>query len=82
MDEMARMPPAWVDFLIMTGALLLVAVVCLLWLIFLRKPGRRRKPRHHHRRRSHPVTLAHTGGLPPVHREDPPSGPPASTSQP
>jgi len=69
---MARMTPAWVDFFIMAGALLLVAVVCLLWLVFIRKPRRRRKYRHHHRHRLVPVTIANTGGLPPVRPEPPP----------
>ena len=68
----------WVDFLVMAGAFLLVAAGSALWLFFLRRPRRRRKYRPH-RRHSAPVTLAQTGGLPPVR---PPEPSPAPSRQP
>jgi hypothetical protein len=64
---------AWIEFSIMAGAFLLVAVGSVIWLLYLRKPRRQRKHRHHRRRRSLPVTLAQTGGLPPVRQEEPSS---------
>jgi hypothetical protein len=73
---------AWIEFAIMAGAFLVVAAGSLSWLIYLRKPRRRRKHRHHHRRRSSSVTLAKTGGLPPVRSEKPPFDPPSPTAQP
>jgi hypothetical protein len=75
MDELAPAlsgtTSAWIEFSIMAGAFLLVAVSALIWLLYFRKPLQRRKRRHHRRRRSRPVTLAQTGGLPPVRREEP-----------
>jgi len=71
--------PDWMDFLIMAGAFLLVAAGSALWLLFLRRPRRRRKNRHH-RRRSAPVTLAQTGGLPPVRPQEPSPAPPHQPS--
>jgi hypothetical protein len=71
----------WIEFSIMAGAFLLVAVGSLVWILYLRKPRQRRhKHRHHHRHRSSSVTLAQAGGLPPVRREEPPSDPPLPTA--
>ncbi|HTY88776.1 MAG TPA: hypothetical protein VMB80_15010 [Candidatus Acidoferrum sp.] len=68
------------DFIIMFGAFLLVAVGAVMWLVYLRKPKkRRRKYRHRHRHQSAPITLAQTGGLPPIRREEQPPPPPPTT---
>ena len=69
----------WVDFLVMAGAFLLVAAGSALWLVFRRRPRRRRKYRHA-RRHSAPVTLAQTGGLPPVRPPEPSPAPPREPS--
>jgi hypothetical protein len=71
------------DFFIMLGAFVLVAAGALVWIIFLRKPvRRRRKHRHRHERRSVNPTLAESGGLPPVHKEEKPPPRPPPTPQP
>jgi hypothetical protein len=72
----------WIEFFIMAGAFLLVAGGSLIWLLYLRKPRRQRKHRHHRRRRSLPVTLAQTGGLPPVRPGEPASDAPPPNSRP
>jgi hypothetical protein len=78
-----QMPPAWADFFMMAGAFVLVLVSALIWLIYFRKTRkRRRKYRQHHKYRLSNATLAQTGGLPPIRREEKPSGPPASTPEP
>jgi hypothetical protein len=88
MNDLGSMTPSWVDFVIMAGALLLVAIGCLIWLVFLRKPGRRHKPNHHrHQRQRHqrqplPTTPAHTGGQPPARPEQLPPHSPPSAHQP
>jgi len=61
--------PEWVDFLVMTGAFLLVASGGLIWLFFFRKQGRRRrKHRHHHHSRPPNPNLPEKDGLPPMPR--------------
>ena len=81
---MHQMTPEWVDFFIMAGALVLVAIGALIWTFFFRKPGRRRrrKSRHRHERRSPNPTLAQNGGLPPVRQEEKTSGQQMPTTQP
>jgi heme/copper-type cytochrome/quinol oxidase subunit 2 len=67
--------PAWTDFLIVIGAIVLVALVMLVWVVFFYK-----KPRHRHKNRHHlNPTLAQVGGLPPIRHEEKQSQP---TSQP
>ncbi|MGO8839037.1 MAG: hypothetical protein ACLQAH_07320 [Limisphaerales bacterium] len=67
----------------MAGVFLLVLIGALIWLLFFRKTGRRRrKYRLHHRHRSRPVTLAETGGLPPIRPEEKPPDPPPPTFEP
>jgi len=83
MPIMRQMTPAWVDFFIMTGTLVLVAIGALIWVFFFRKPGRRRrKYRHRHERRLPKPTLAQNGGLPPVRQEEKPSNRQMPTTQP
>jgi hypothetical protein len=82
---MHQMTPEWVDFFIMTGSLVLVAIGALIWTFFLRKRGprrRRHKSRHHHEHRLPNPTLAQNGGLPPVRPEEKPSGRQMPTTQP
>ena len=81
---MQRMTPGWVDFLIMAGALALVAIGALIWTFFFRKPGRRRrrKSSHHHERHLPNPTLAQYGGLPPVRQKEKPPGRQMPTTQP
>jgi len=52
----------WLDFAILFGAFVLVAVGTLVWVLAIKKK-RRRKRKH---RTRHRQTLAETGGLPPV----------------
>jgi cell division septation protein DedD len=68
------LPPGWVDFFIMAGAIALVAIGALIWTFYLRKrkPRRRRKFRHHHEHRLPNPTLDQNGGLPPVRQEENP----------
>jgi hypothetical protein len=80
---MSRMTSDWVDFLILAGAILLVATGALIWTFFLRKRKRRRhKSRHRHERRLPNSTLAQNGGLPPVHQKEKPPGRQMPTPQP
>ncbi len=83
-NALNRMPPAWTDFFIMAGAFLLILTSALIWLVFFRKTRkRRRKYRHRHQHRlPGTTTLAQTGGLPPVRREEKPPGPPPSLPEP
>jgi heme/copper-type cytochrome/quinol oxidase subunit 2 len=77
-----RMPPAWMDFFMMAGVFVLVLISALIWLFFFRKTRkRRRKYRQHHKYRLPNITLAQTGGLPPVRREEKSPGPPPSTPE-
>jgi type VI protein secretion system component VasK len=60
------------DFLIIIGAAVFVALV---WLFLFRSRLMRRHKHHHHHRRSQRKlnpTLAQTGGLPPIRKEDKP----------
>jgi len=44
-----QMSAGWFDFFIVLGAIALVALITLLWAVFIRKAGKpRRKHRHHH----------------------------------
>lgn len=52
----------WLDFAILFGAFLLVAIGTLVWVFAIQKK-RRRKRKHRSRKRT---TLAETGGLPPI----------------
>jgi peptidoglycan/LPS O-acetylase OafA/YrhL len=84
LPAIGHLTPEWVDFLIMAGAIALVAIGALIWTFFLRKPGRRRrrKLRHHHEHRLPNPTLAQNGGLPPVRQEEKPPGQQMPTTQP
>jgi hypothetical protein len=87
MDEglpaIGKMSPEWVDFFIMLGAFSLVAIGAIVWLLLFRKTGKRkRKRRHHHEHRAPNPTLAESGGLPPVRREEKPFSRPPPTPQP
>jgi hypothetical protein len=77
-----RMTPVWVDFFIMTGILLLLAIGLLVWSVYFRKRGRKRRRRYRgrHDRRSANPTLAQTGGLPPVRHPEASDKPPPPTS--
>ena len=72
--------PSWTNFFIMAGSFLVVAVLSVLWVVVRRRaPRRRRKHRRHHRYRDPGVTLAQTGGLPPVRSDEkPPESRPTS----
>ena len=84
LPNIGNLPPGWVEFFIMTGAIALVAIGALIWAFFIRKrkPQRRRKLRHHHEHRSPNPTLAQNGGLPPVHQKEKPPGRQMPTIQP
>jgi hypothetical protein len=73
----------WQDFLIVSGAIVLAALVALIWIALFRKdPAQQHKRKHHRhgkkrRRREHRKlnpTLAETGGLPPIRTEQNPPG--------
>jgi hypothetical protein len=70
--------PEWLNFLAVGGAMLLVALVALIWVGYARRKPRRRRIRRQHKRHSEKraanPTLAQTGGLPPVRDDDPTSG--------
>jgi hypothetical protein len=47
-----RFSPAWVDFVIVLGALLVLAILLFFWVLVFHKPRRRhRKRKHHHSHR-------------------------------
>jgi heme/copper-type cytochrome/quinol oxidase subunit 2 len=75
------MAPEWLDFVVMAGVLVTLAVVMLVWVVYFRRRGRkhRRKHRHHHERGSTNPTLAQTGGLPPARSSEASQKPPAET---
>jgi ABC-type transporter Mla subunit MlaD len=75
---MNNLLPAGTDFLIVIGTTVLVALAVLVWVVFFRRIPRRR---HKNRRYLNP-TLAQIGGLPPIRREEKPSGQSQPTSQP
>ena len=80
LPALGRITPEWVDFLIMLGAFLLIAGGALIWLFFFRKTGKRRRKRRHHREHSPSnPTLAQSGGLPPVRKEEKPYPQPSLT---
>jgi hypothetical protein len=64
--------PQWLNFLAVTGGMLLGSLGVLIWFLFFRKK-RKRKRRHHHGDKV-PLnpTLAQSGGLPPKHDLDQP----------
>jgi hypothetical protein len=66
--------PQWLNFLIMAGVLLFVALGCLVWFVLFRKKKKRRKrrPLHYQREQQVHPTLAETGGLPPPRSRRPP----------
>lgn len=75
------MSPEWMNFLVMAGAFLLVALGGLLWLFLFRKnPRRRRKRRHHHGSRSASAPLAQQNVLPPGRLDEKSSRLPPTTS--
>jgi cell division septation protein DedD len=87
MDELpgiGELPPGWVEFFIMTGAIALVAIGALIWTFFFRKRRKRRRHKFHHRHehRSPNPTLAQNGGLPPVRQEEKPPDQQTPTTQP
>ena len=75
---MNNLLPAWADLLIVIGAIVLVALAMLVWVVFFRKNPRRRHKNHRHLN----PTLAQVGGLPPIRHEGKPSGQPQPTLQP
>jgi len=74
---MNNLLPAWTDFLIVAGAIILVALAALVWAVFFRK-----RPHRRHKNRQLNPTLAQVGGLPPVRLEEKPPCQPQPTSQP
>ena len=83
MPTVGRMAPEWVDFLIMAGAIMLVALGALIWVFFIRKPKRRRRKYHHHHDRRLPnPTLAQNRGLPPIRQTAKPPEQQMPTSKP
>ena len=48
LPNVAPLSPGWIDFFIVMGAVLLMALVVLIWAISFYKRGK--KPRHHHHR--------------------------------
>jgi FtsZ-interacting cell division protein ZipA len=48
-----HLDPATKEWLIILGAVALVALLALIWAVFLRKPHRRRHSHHHHHHRHH-----------------------------
>jgi hypothetical protein len=69
------------DFFIVGGSILLVALLTFIWALFFRKSGKRRR-KHRHRRHSRlNPTLAETGGLPPIREEIKSSAEPPPTPQ-
>jgi hypothetical protein len=77
------MAPEWVDFLVMTGAFLLVATGGLIWMFFFRKTRRRRhKHRHHHDSRPSKISRSPKSGRPPMPQDETSSGLPPTTSRP
>ena len=84
LPAIGSLPPEWVDFFIMAGAIALVAIGALTWVFYFRKRARRRrrKSRHRHEHRLRNPTLAQNGGLPPVRREEKPPGRQMPTTQP
>jgi hypothetical protein len=67
--------PEWLDFLIMTFAVLLAAIGSLIWFLTSRKKRKHRRRRRHYEKRPLNPTLAETGGLPP--KREPNQPPPA-----
>jgi len=67
--------PEWFDFLIMTLAILVVALASLIFFLIFRPRPRHRKHRQHHPREPRKLnpTLAQTGGLPPLREKKPDS---------
>jgi hypothetical protein len=78
----ANLPsPGWEDFLIVLGAVVLVALMAFIFAFFRRNQTHLHRHRHHRktqkkrRRREHRLlnpTLAQTGGLPPIRTKEPP----------
>ena len=71
----------WVDFFVMLGVFLLIALGALIWVVYFRKKKRKRRHKHRHRRerRSANPTLAETGGLPPSRPPEPPGTTPSQS---
>ena len=86
MDEglptVGPMTEAWVDFFIMIGAFMLVAIGALIWVFYFRKKRRKHRRKHGHRHERHSInpTLAQTGGLPPAKPPEPPDVTPSQTA--
>jgi hypothetical protein len=59
----------WLDFLVVAGLFLLVAIATLVWFFCFRKRRHRRRKKLDEHRPIKP-TLAQTGGLPPIRRPD------------
>jgi hypothetical protein len=58
------------DFFIMAAAILLSAAVVFIWAIFFRKKRKRKHRRRPGEERAMNPTLARTGGLPPVRKQE------------
>jgi heme/copper-type cytochrome/quinol oxidase subunit 2 len=67
--------PEWLNFLIMTLAIVLVAIGCLIWFLVFRKKRKRKHRPHSHEKRQLNPTLAECGGLPPKRDPEPPANP-------
>jgi peptidoglycan/LPS O-acetylase OafA/YrhL len=70
--------PQWLNFLAMAAVILLVAAGTLVWYVVFRKgrkPRKRKHRRHHREQRALNPTLAQSGGLPPVRKEENPEAP-------
>lgn len=67
------MTETWVDFFIMAGVFVMIAIGALIWVFYFRKRRRKRRHKHRHQRERRPVnpTLAQGGGLPPVRPSEP-----------
>lgn len=80
MPAAGRMTTEWMDCFIMLGAFLLILTGVVICFFYFRKTRHHhRKHRHHHESRLPHLTLAQTGGLPPIRQADKPPGPPPPT---
>ncbi|HEU5396840.1 MAG TPA: hypothetical protein VFV81_06720 [Verrucomicrobiae bacterium] len=63
--------PQWVGFVIMLAAIIASTIIAVFVALSFRKKKRRKRKHHHHRNDNHlNPTLAQTGGLPPVRKDD------------
>ena len=71
--SMGSLSPEWLDLFVVLGAILLLVICIFCWALLIRKrkgtSRRIRRHRHHREHHSANLTLAQTGGLPPVREE-------------